>query len=925
MGRKIPCGIRREDSNNWCVPYGGLRLQTVVERMGVTPRVLWKVRNQDTGAGENLARALGVHPITGCILINRGINSSEAGYRFLYPQLSGLYDPLLMDGMQQAVARIEAAVADGEKITIYGDYDVDGLSGTAILVDALRRLGARVAHYLPRRLEEGYGLNSEAVRRIAADGTSLLITVDCGVTAVAEADLARALGMDVVITDHHEAPEQLPQAVAVLNPKKPCVSPYPFSELAGAGVALKLTQALLGNSNDISEFLGLAALGTIADIVPLVDENRIIASFGLQAIVRSRRPGLEALLAVVGRGEGREVSAGDIGFRLGPGLNAAGRLSDARQALELLLTRDPDRGQELAKELDARNRKRQDIERMILEGVKEELPRQWEVRQKVVVLAREDWHPGVVGIAASRLQEAIHRPVILIGGGKDGQGRGSARSIPGFDMHRALGACADLLVEYGGHEMAAGLTIQPANVDAFRQQINDWADNVLDADLLVREVPADIRVSLDKLSPDLVDELELLAPFGIGNPRPALWSQARLVSLRRVGEDGTHLQLQLEHSQTGTRFRGIAFGKGNLCDMLSAHLMSTIDILYEPVVNRWQGRTDLEVKIREIQFEAAETPADVSSCLRFSFSHVQRLGEKCCLVVGGNGKESIAPDDSHSICAVEDRRGQAGKISYIIGLLEKGSTGILIYINRPQQAIYLSQRLPAFWRERKGCAFFSPGLASDRARKLSALFKAGRLPLAMAIGGGTEVGRVEGVKQVVLYDPPLHRGAVLPLLSTPAPAEDGIVLHLLYGYDDVKAVSRLLRLVFPSDDVLRIIYKALVGAYGYGKTFSPDYDRLRRYIQEKWGARVIWQGLGFAIEVFSDLGLVTKNSKDTGELSMRRVQRKVDLSTSVRYNEYRRIVRDYVSMQEHLISMSAGDLLWTILHTSEGDHRQVVG
>lgn len=423
----------------------------------------WQLVEAEESQVRELAGKLEIHPLTARLLINRGVSDPEQARRFLQVDLSGIYSPFLMDGIQEAVDRIRAALDQREKILIYGDYDVDGVSSTTLLMKMFQGLEADVDYYIPNRFTEGYGLNENALRRAKEAGVQLMISVDTGISAVKEAKIARQLGLDLIITDHHEPPAVLPEGVAVINPKKPGCS-YPCKLLAGVGVAFKLAHALLGRVPE--EVLDLAALGTIADLVPLMDENRVIAALGLKEINRRRNIGLSALMDVAGiQGE---VTAGHVGFSLGPRINAGGRLDTAGTAVELLLTEDPKQARVLAEELDGMNRERQKLVEEIAGEACAAVESAPEKHRRFIVVAAPGWNVGVIGIVASRLVEKYYRPTIVLGIDEEtGMAKGSARSIAGLDLYQALTTCTDLLSQFGGHEMAAGMSLPRKTLKSF--------------------------------------------------------------------------------------------------------------------------------------------------------------------------------------------------------------------------------------------------------------------------------------------------------------------------------------------------------------------------------------------------------------------------------------------------------------------------
>jgi len=537
----------------------------------------WDIRPSSDAAAD-LARTLGMPRLVAQVLAQRGYTTAESARAFLKPELSQLHEPASLPGLAEAADRLVAAARTGEPIVIYGDYDVDGITGSAILWQALRLADANVRIYVPHRLEEGYGLNLEAVEKLAAEGARVLVTVDCGISGVAETARARELGLDVIITDHHEPdPGHLPPALVLVDPKLPD-SPYPFRDLSGAGVALKLAWAIGQKlsarqrvSDPFREFLvaatGLAALGTIADVVPLVGENHVLASFGLRALAGSRHPGIAALRETAGL-TGKQIDSYHIGFVIGPRLNAAGRLGHAREAVELLTTAGPDAAMDIAKQLDRQNRERQQIERQILEEADAQAAATFvPERDAAIVLAAPQWHTGVIGIVASRIVEKYYRPTILIATGED-QAQGSGRSVPGFHLFEALSACRDHLQTFGGHAMAAGLRLKPEAVPAFREAMLAHAAKVLSAEQLTPRLQADAEISPSSFDVNTVRLLERLGPFGSGNPRPIFVTRQVRPSAppRRIGQQGQHLAMYV--TDGGRARRCVGWNMGAAADAL---------------------------------------------------------------------------------------------------------------------------------------------------------------------------------------------------------------------------------------------------------------------------------------------------------------------------------------------------------------------
>lgn len=565
----------------------------------------WQILPPEEEA-EGLVRALGCHPLIAQLLWRRGLQDPAEAERFLEGRLRDLPDPAGLAGMDAAVRRLARALAEDEPITAFGDYDVDGVSSTALLVSFLRACGARrVDYHIPHRLRDGYGLGAQAVEALAARGTRLLVTLDCGITAVSEIEAAVQRGMEVIVVDHHQTPASLPPAAAILNPWQPGCS-YPTKELAAVGVTFLLCTALRrflrerGHfasrpEPDLRDYLDLVALGTVADVVPLVGANRLLVRAGLRRLGKADRLGIRALKRVAGMEPDAPVSSGQVGFRLGPRINAAGRLDDAGRAVELLLAEDPGRAEALARELDAANAERQSIERSILA----EAMAQAEVQKsKSLVVAGEGWHPGVVGIVASRLVERFRRPTVVIGlDPETGVGRGSGRSIADFDLHAALVRCAELLEGYGGHKQAAGLTIVRERVSEFAQAFSRVAEEKFDEEAAQPVCVVEGIVRPEELDEPLCEELERLGPFGAGNPEPVLGLLGAEVSGRVVGASASspgHLKLRLEEAPY---VDAIGFGMGGRLEELGRH----VDLAFTLSMDEFRGVRRPQLKLRAIR------------------------------------------------------------------------------------------------------------------------------------------------------------------------------------------------------------------------------------------------------------------------------------------------------------------------------------
>lgn len=560
----------------------------------------WLLREQ--APPEFIASLPDRSPIVSQLLYQRGLRDPQAITSFFgaaYP--AGLHDPFLLKGMDAAARRIIAAIDAGEPIAIYGDFDTDGVTAVTLLMQVLGSLGADIRPYIPHRLREGYGLNTEAIEQLAAEGVRLLVTVDCGISNADEVAHARAIGLDVIVTDHHTPPARLPDAVAVVNPKQPDC-PYPYKQLVGVGIAFKLVQALarMGRKPALRarEMLDVVALGTVTDMGPLDGENRVLVSAGLQAINTTERPGLQALIVAAGLAQGK-ITSTDISFMLGPRINAAGRLEDAVLAYKLLLADDFASAQRLAIELNQANRRRQDLTREVQQAAHDQIIELGKASNRVILLDDAAYPAGVVGLVAARLVEDFGRPVLLLERGEH-TSRGSARSVPHFNIIEALTACSDLFVRFGGHSMAAGFTIENTRLPEFERRLLAYAEECLPDELLVPALQIDTEAPLAMLTPDLVAELAELEPFGQGNPQPVLMSsRVRVVGAWQRGAEGQHLKLQVDDGRGGPRFEAIAFRLGQLAGYFERH--PWLDIAYTLEMNEWNGSRRLQLNIKDLR------------------------------------------------------------------------------------------------------------------------------------------------------------------------------------------------------------------------------------------------------------------------------------------------------------------------------------
>ena len=552
---------------------------------------IWKVNEPDPSAVNTLVRS-GYAPLAAMVLAARGICSNAQAHKYLDCD-TPLLDPFLMTDMDKAAGRVGLAMARGEKIAVFGDYDVDGITSTCLLTDFLRRHGANVVSYIPGRLEEGYGLNPIAIAQLSQEGVQLIITVDCGITAVAEAELCRELGIDLVITDHHECKDALPYAAAVVDPHRPDGG-YPHKNLSGVGVAFKLASALCGDQEEVlRDYADMVSLGTVADVMPLQGENRVFVARGLQSLARTTRPGIAALMAESGC-DAKNVSASSIGFMLAPRINAAGRMGKIELAVELFLTDDPGRAAEVAKQLCDLNRQRQSVESEIYDQAVAMLPAGQP--PEAIVLADETWHQGVVGIVASRIAEEYACPAFLIC--LDGEhGKASSRSHGGFNLFASLTALSSLLESYGGHELAAGFTINRANIPEFRRQICQLAAGFYSDDTPRTSLEIDCAIPAELLTISNIESLSVLEPCGNCCPKPVLMMKNLTIERITMVGGGRHMRLRLRSGRFG--LNAIYFSANPAA--VSIQTGDVVDIAFTPQVNEFRGERSVQMNVQDIR------------------------------------------------------------------------------------------------------------------------------------------------------------------------------------------------------------------------------------------------------------------------------------------------------------------------------------
>ncbi|MFD2926077.1 single-stranded-DNA-specific exonuclease RecJ [Halobacillus naozhouensis] len=558
-------------------------------------KMKWKFTYNDQQHSSDTTSIKGMSGVTKRLLEKRNLTDPEAIDRFLHPSLDDLHDPFLMEDMERAVERVQTAISNQEKILVFGDYDADGVSSTTVLMEALTEAGADCDFYIPNRFTEGYGPNEAAFSQAAGDGYTVIITVDTGIAAIPEADTAKELGIDLIITDHHEVQETLPAAYAIIHPKTS--ESYPFNELAGVGVAFKFATALLGRFP--GHLLDMVAIGTIADLVPLQDENRVLVSYGLKAISRSNRRGIQALTKVAGIES--EVDEETIGFTIGPRVNAVGRLQDAAPAVQLFLTEDAEEADRLAEFINQLNQERQKIvadiakeaERMLRSGEQE--------LSNVIVVAKEGWNPGVLGIVASKLVRTFERPAIVLAIDPESQqAKGSARSIDAYDLFANCMEVRDRFIHFGGHAQAAGMTLDVGQIDELRQQLSHLAQQKLTADDYQQVLDIEMSIEVGEVSLQQIEEVNKLRPFGMGNPKPLFHMKHSPKELRLIGSRKNHLKVLFQDNSA--RLDGIAFGMGDMYPHISPH--AELEVVGELGINEWNGKKNAQIMVKDLQVQS---------------------------------------------------------------------------------------------------------------------------------------------------------------------------------------------------------------------------------------------------------------------------------------------------------------------------------
>lgn len=759
----------------------------------------WKFMPENNILKEELSTNLGISDVIAQVLVNRGIIDKSTAKDFLFGGQENLNDPYLLKNMEKAIARIVKAITAKQKISVYGDYDVDGITSSALLYKVLKELGGIVEYYIPDRQHEGYGLNSTALTMLVASGTELLITVDCGISATKEVnDIAKKL--DIIITDHHEPPDVLPMAYAIINPKqKDC--PYPEKNLAGVGVAFKLSQALsqyyYGHDTQFSAYLDIVAIGTVADIVSLTGENRTLVKLGICEIANTKNIGLKALIEIC-RIDPTKIDTGKIGFAIAPRLNAAGRISRADFGVELLITDSIDRAEELASYLENENSQRQNVEKEIQVAAEAVVAGLDLSITKVLVVFGEGWHPGVIGIVASRLVEKYYRPVVMISI-KDGIGKASCRSIPAFDIYAALNQCSDLLLQFGGHRQAAGFSVLPDHIDELRVRLNHIANTTLTQSDYVPVLMIDSLVSLDEINTGFLEQLGCLEPYGMGNHSPIFaCKDVEVKDIRTIGQDAQHLKLKV--SKKNITNEVVAWKMGGLAE--SIQFKENVDLAFFPEINEWQGQQKIQLRaydVRKIEITELEKLYALHSN-----RHHSSL-EDCYL----DSSQLLSDQELQKNYIVKDHRNSEDKFKYLLDIV-RSQEKALIFVNTPQESFELARKLRhclGAYKDQIG--FYHSGLGSEWQEKVENWLKEDILTVVCTTLFSKKISTIDNIRHILIYSLPFNMQSFIQQCSLIGCDRNNSYIHLLFNQEDLKDNQLLLQELRPDRLIVGQIYVVL--------------------------------------------------------------------------------------------------------------------
>ena len=783
---------------------------------------LWRVKSTDIEKSARLAVRLGIPPLIAQLLVTRGIETVEAANAYLYPTPADLHDPFAMPGMEKAVERIHEAIKRGEQIWIFGDYDADGTTAAALLLKTFRELDVPANFHIPDRFKEGYGLNEEAVRSIREADGALMITVDCGIKSVEEVKLANELGLDVIITDHHQlSPGEMPPAHAMVTPKVPG-SEYPFDGLAGVGLAFKLAHGLMGGG-ELTPFLidqlDLVALGTVVDVASLTDENRVLTKLGLMEMNNRKRPGIRALCKVANHGIGKPIIGHTLGFVLGPRINAAGRMETGRKVVDLLTTESDAEAMRIAQELNKTNQARKDIEKRIQGEAIATIEKDIDLEQvKGLVVARKDWHPGVIGIVASRILERYYRPVFLLAIDEE-QAKGSGRCIAGMNLADSLNACTDLLVQHGGHQAAAGLTIQTENIEKFTERFNEYACDHLSDDDLQPKLNIDLEIHSADLTLDNVESLDLFEPFGQHNPSPTLAMRELVLqdsqdSLLTMGKAKEHLKLFVtDGHQT---MEAVGWGMADHFIALKSPNLR-LDMAFAPEINEWNNERRVQLRIKDL--------------------HIRPVGR--------HKQRVVFPENGRGDVKLVDRRN-TNKPTYLSNLLERGEPSLL-YV---RDAKAINQLVELLDSELNGKIGQCDEKTSEgkRAELIDALAD-GEL---LAIISSCTLTELTAATHFVFCHPVPQPLTFFSRCQPAFNSTETAYIHLTYNSKDVKSLHTLLSLEYPDKTVLTNFYRQLK-SLSDGNGHRIQFEEIEEIVSAAEKDSISTQAILTGLTIFEEL------------------------------------------------------------------------
>lgn len=857
----------------------------------MTGRKIWNVRKSDYRIQEKLVNQLNISSTLAMLLINRGYYDIKDARQFLEPSLADLVSPFKLTNMAEAVERINLAIIEKKHIVIYGDYDVDGITSTALITDVFNFLGVQVDYYIPDRMEEGYGLNIDAIQTLAQKGAQLIITVDCGISSVDEIALGKKLGLDFIITDHHQPPEELPDCL-IINPHLE-KEDVPWQELSGVGVAFKLAQGLLErfssetSSQEMLKYLDLAALGTIADIVPLVEENRIIVKFGLMQMASGNRMGLKALCESANI-DYKNITSSAVAYFLAPRLNACGRIGDATLGVKLLLSKSEDEAREIAQFLNKENQNRQSIESKIIREA-EDMLREFDFeKNKVIILKGKDWHQGVIGIVASRLVEKYYRPVIILTHNNDTY-KGSGRSIPGFHLHQALTACGDLLETFGGHSQAAGLSLKEENIKAFIERINGIASEMLNENDFLPILDVDGEINLDEADFSLLDEIAKLEPFGFGNPEPLLaYRRGKITDWKQVGNTGVHLKLKVKAGKS--LWDAIGFNMGGYSEVAASK--EPLDLAFVLDKNQWNGKKTLQLVLKDIKFyKQFDNPFSEPDFLERLFLEGQEFLEEDQLNIRGklvslNKQNAFKPNLQDKLVYI-DVRGNNDKIDYIKEIIYSGQK-IIIYVNDGisayNMAADLRRDLVAY---KDKIAYYHGCLTDNYLEGIHDLLIKGQLQILVTTSAFYLSPQMESIENIIFYDLCYSKDEYNHILSwANNNQQTKTKIHLLYGQKDKEQNWQELSGFAPDRDKLAKFYLLLKRIAEKNNPISLSTKQLAEWakVYKIYGAQAKFMEIW--LEIFEELGLIELEVKDgKHKIYFKKDMQKVNLENSLRYLE----------------------------------------